>query len=187
MKRMLLFLLAALLLCSAAHAEEITEPCQHEYEKGTEILEDHNWVVYGDPAEAYLVSAVCRHCGDSCVIIKERELLIPEPCAQEACTHRMYALPAFSRTVWVPVENGFFHQRVEYDVAGCLDCGLVATVYEIKETSQHQMEEKQGFHIEGQYIHVTCQECLLCGLMTGALVPCITYEDGTCDRLPAIK
>lgn len=103
----------------------------------------------------------------------------------------MYVLPGFSYRVWEtvveeresPYRDPRQHDELrQYEVGVCVDCNQLILMFEPMETSEHQMEEKKSFHLDGQYIHVTCEECRLCGMMTGELVPCISYEDGSCDR-----
>lgn len=191
MKRIVCILFAMALLCCVSFAEETAEPCQHEYEKHPFLINEVRKLIqeyYPDDSEAFYGYALCKLCSDMPLLVIDPNMLEADPCEPDECIHRLYLLPEFNHAVWRSVtdEGGHtYHERVEYDVSVCMDCNLVVTLFEIMESGEHQMEEKQGFHIEGQYIHVTCEECLLCGLMTGALVPCVSYEDGTCDRLPA--
>lgn len=187
MKRLLCIMAVMLLLSSLAVAESLEEvmdilACDHEFKLCAEVLEEHRWCIRDMEEQANLfVSAVCEKCGTSGVVFDDKNLLEAEPCSPQVCTHRMYRLRQFDRSVWRIVGEQL-HQRVEYSVGVCLDCGLVGALVAEKEAGVHQMEIKPGFHIEGQYIHVTCQECELCGMMTGELIPCISYKDGTCEK-----
>lgn len=187
MKRLLSIMVVILLLSGLAAAEGLEESvdiltCDHEFTLCAGVLEAHQWCIRDVEEKADLfVSAVCEKCGTSGVVFDDKNLLEAEPCAPQVCTHRMYRLRQFDRSVWRTVGEQM-HQRMEYSVCVCIDCGLIGTLVAVKEAGMHQMEIKPGFHIEGQYIHVTCQECELCGMMTGGLIPCISYEEGTCEK-----
>ena len=191
MKRLICILFAGLLLWSMAIAEDPAElngieDCDHQFQVEGMLREDQLWYIEESDAEPELFQAVrCVKCGAEGIVFDERSLLEPDPCGQDECYHRLYVLPEFGYSTWKSAEDidgHTYHERYEYCVGVCIDCNLVTALFEIAEKGEHQMAEKQGFHIEGQYIHVTCKECLLCGMMNGELVPCIAYEDGSCDR-----
>lgn len=188
MKRIIALLLTALLFCSVAYAEETAASCQHEYEKRSFLINENRRYIqenYPDDSAAFYGYALCQLCSHMPLLVIDPNMLEAEPCEQDECIHRLYVLPDSDYSVWKEVKDEEGHTYDElrkYEASVCIDCNLVVMLYESVESAEHQMEEKQGFHIEGQYIHVTIEECLLCGLMTGELVPCIVYEDGSCDR-----
>lgn len=188
MKRIVTLLLAAILICSAAYATETAELCPHEYQKRSFLINENRRYIqdnYPNDSAAFYGYALCRLCSDMPLLVLEPNMLEAEPCEQDECIHRLYVLPDSNYFVWKEVKEEDGHNYDElrkYEASVCIDCNLVVTLFESMERDEHRMEEKQGFHIEGQYIHVTIEECLLCGLMTGELVPCIVYEDGSCDR-----
>ena len=187
MKKVICLMLTALLLLGGVTAADESvgaETCQHVFELYTSILPEHEWIVRNADEAAFLASAVCIRCDESCIVVRDKALLTPEPCEPEVCTHRLATLPDFTREVYENGRNGAgdpVHHLVCYDVGVCLDCGLVATVMAGQENEVCRMIDKRGFHVEGQHIHVVCRECAVCGYMTGELVPCVAYEDGSCD------
>lgn len=189
MKKGICLLLTVLMLLSGVTiADESGSPemCQHVFELCDSVLPEHDGSVWTEDEGAFRASAVCMLCGEKCVVAKDEATLTPDPCAPEVCTHRLDTLPDFTREICQAGTDSTgeaMHQQVKYDVGVCVDCGIVATVIDRLEYSAHQMVEKNGFHVEGQYIHVACQECVLCGYMTGEFVPCVSYEDGTCDAM----
>ncbi len=183
-------ILIVLLLSTWAWAEETAQPvCEHEYWREG-IRDEHAWIVEEAAEGAFECAAICPWCRSSCLIVKDKTLLTAEPCKPEECTHRLCILPQFTKMVWEPANNGeeeINHVQLEYCVGVCMDCGTVAAVYNLTAKEPHQMVDKQGFHIDGQYTHVTCRECAICGMMTGELVPCISNETGICERMPATR
>lgn len=174
----------------AVQAKEVdkTAVCRHEYKKVPQLndeAEEYIAANYSDDREAFCGYAICQLCLELSLLVADQELLEAEPCEPEECMHRFCTLPDFDYSMWKAAKDPgghTYHQQCEYSVGVCMDCGLAVPMVEVMDISEHQMAEKQGFHIEGQYIHVICEECLLCGMMTGELVPCISYEDGSCER-----
>lgn len=190
MKRLLCILLAMAMLCGMGFAEDAQEAeeeamrlaCAHQFQLSTGLLPEHEWCVRDlEEPENAAVSATCIYCDAEGVVFKDKALIEPDSCNAAVCTHRLYWLPDFNRTEWKKV-NDKLHQRIEYGVGICVDCGTFGTLFRELEHGEHQMVASEGFHIEGQYIHVVWEECLLCGVIDGALVPCVSYEDGICDR-----
>ena len=190
MKRLLCSLLALTMLYCMSFAEEAQETkedtlklaCAHQFHLSTGLLPEHEWCVSDlEVPENTVVSVTCIYCDAEGVVFKDKALIEPDPCNAAVCTHRLYRLSEFDRTEWKKT-NDKLHQRIEYGVGICVDCGTFGTLVSEMEHSEHQMAASEGFHIDGQYIHVIWEECLVCGMIDGALVPCISYEDGVCDR-----
>lgn len=188
MKRLAAFALSILLLCGVSLADSDPDVCEHEYSYRPYLINYTERYIaenYPDDSDAFYGYALCKLCSDMPLLVVDPCMLEAAPCEPDECAHRLYVLPDFSYSAWKTVEDKLgrpYDELRQYRVGVCIDCNVVVTMFEVVDNGEHQMVEKQGFHIDGQYIHVTCQECLLCGLMTGELVPCISYEDGNCER-----
>lgn len=184
MKRLIALLLAASMLFGVAMAES----CQHEYSYRPYLINEIRRYIseqYPDDADAFYGYALCEFCSNIGFLAEDPTLLEQNSDDSEARYHRMYVLPDLEYTAWKTKTDRMgrpYDELRQYRVAVCIDCNLVAPMHVVLQTADHQFEEKQGFHITGQYIHVTCEECTLCGLMVGELVPCISNEDGSCER-----
>ncbi len=193
MKRIIALLLSAFLLSGISFAEDAAY-CQHEREKRpfliNEVRTNYIQAFYPDDSDAFYGYALCTLCSDIALLVTDPNMVDPKPCEPDNCLHRLYVLPDFNYQAWKtttdyirdPKGDYPYDELRQYEVGVCVDCNQLILLYEAVETSEHQMVEKQGFHIEGQYIHVICEECTQCGMMTGELVPCISHEDGSCER-----
>lgn len=193
MKRIIALLMSVFLLCGISFAEEAAY-CQHEREKHPYLIEEvrKNYIqaFYPDDSDAFWGYALCPLCSDIALLVTDKSTVEPHPREPEACIHRLYVLPDFSYRAWKTTTDYIrdpdgeypYDELRQYEVGICVDCNQLILMYEAVETNKHQMVEKQGFHIAGQHIHVTCMECTQCGMMTGELVPCISHEDGSCER-----
>ncbi len=188
MKKIIALLMSAFLLCGVVLAEDAGY-CQHDYEKWpfliNEVRQNYIQEYFPEDGDAFFGYALCKLCSDIALLVADANMLDPDPCEPDDCIHRMYVLPDFSYRAWKTTEDDRGDQYDElrqYEVGVCMDCNRLILMHEALETSEHQMVEKQGFHIEGQHIHVTCEECTQCGMMTGELVPCISNADGSCER-----
>ena len=186
MKRSICILLSLMLLWCWGIAEEEKEEqmrvCDHLFQVDEMLLPEHEWCIRDQEApQKAFKSVACIYCDAEGIVFEDKALLEPDPCNAAVCTHRLYRLSEFNRAEWEPV-NDQLHQRIEYGVGICVDCGTFGTLVRKLENGTHQLVESEGFHIEGQYIHVIWEECLLCGMIEGDLVPCISYEDLSCER-----
>ena len=187
MKRLLCILLAGMLLWAGALAEDEVYVCEHALKYSASISslpEAQQPEAYAEEPELF-GSAECRWCHAVFLVVKDLHVMEPEPCQPEACMHRFYQIPIDTKDGWYPSSHGLssvYHEYRLWWIGLCIDCGQSYEMYLPGEQQMHQMGPEKGFHVDGQHIHATCQECLTCGYMIGELIPCIAFKDGSCEQ-----
>ena len=192
MKR-LICILCVLLLCSVALAEETAViskkvVCGHNFKVEAAIRDEHLWCIGASDADpALFVSAECTLCGAQGIVYDDEELLEPNPCEPEECTHRLLRLSSNTYSTWTN-ESGSRLVQKKYGAAQCIDCGTFGTLTdEVISVSFEEIETM--YECEHEYIvyEQTKPEFERYESCGGSSHACFKYYQGICRHCGTIE
>ena len=193
MKKLICILVALAMTGGAAWAEEAaiisaTATCSHTFVLENSIRDEHLWCIEETMASpAQFVSAECILCGAEAIVFGDEELLEPDPCEPEVCTHRLLCFVSNGLSTWMRQSDSTFEQ-VRLGSGRCIDCGIFATLKEVVASVSMEQIEKL-IDCEHEYIVYEQTKPELeryesCGEVSHA---CFKYYRGICRYCETVE